>query len=218
MAISPKTILASIAVALVLAVGPAWAQGYRPADRWQDVERERYAACYAAHDQRLANFERRLRNIRNEIAEADEQFQWAVGAERQRIGAVRVALRHELGRVEAQRRTAEARSNVILTRCKKAADLAAKRSVTRPSVTGPRTTVVRPTTRTIVRGTSRVFVAPTPRSTGFRPPPIGGYGGVVPVRPWGTGGRGGIVGPGTRGGGSGCHHQPGTSQTHCGGG
>ncbi len=218
MAISPKTILASIALALVLAGGPAAAQGYRPADRWQDVERQRYAACYAAHDQRLANFDRRVRNIQNEIAEADERFQWAVGAERRQIGELRVALRHELGRIEAQRRTAEARSNVILTRCKKAADLAAKRSVTRSTVTGPRTTVVRPTTRTIVRGgTSRVIVAPTPRGTGFRPPPIGGYGGAVPVRPWGTGGRGGI-GPGTRGGGSGCHHQPGTSQTHCGGG
>ena len=217
MANSLQTMLA-VAI-LALSATMALAQGYRPSDRWQDVERQRYARCYEEHDRRLANFEQRVRRIQNEIAEADEQFQWAVGAERRRIGEVRVALRHELGRVEAQRPTAVARSNALLTRCKKAADLAAKRTVIRTVTTGPRTTVVRPTTRTIIRGTgpSRIHVVPTQRGTGIRMPPGGGHGRVTPIRPWGSGGRS-IVVPGRRGGGGGggCHHQPGTSQTHCG--
>lgn len=215
MANSLKCMLA--VVFLALAATSAFAQGYRPSERWQDVERQRYARCYEEHDRRLANFERRVTRVREEIAEADEQFQWAVGAERRRIGALRVALRHELGRVEAQRPTAVARSNAQLTRCKKAVDAASRRTVTRTVITGPRTTEVRPTTRTIVRGTgpSRIHVVPTPRGTGIRLPPGGGHGRVTPIRPWGSGGRGGFI-PGQRGGGGGCHHQPGTSQTHCG--
>ncbi len=229
-------------LATILLPVAAFAQGYRPADRWQDIDRAKYPACYAAHDARLASYERQIGYVRTELADNEIEIRTvqvrALPHEPTLAGllALRTELGREIARLEAERPIVERRSTTLLRICQRRVDQAKAKSKPIKKITiGPRSTGTRyvtPKTRssgsryvTTGRGSGSRYVS-TGRGIGSRyvtPKTTRGIGsrgiGSRGIGSRGIGSRGiGSRGTGSRGIGSRCHHQPGTSRTHCGGG
>lgn len=216
----PRCVSILLAVLALVMLGPAAsAQGYRPADRWQDVERARYAACYAAHDGRMADYERQIGHVRTEMADNEFDIRRATDpATRAALLELRTELRRDIARMIAERPVVEARSTRLLRQCQKRVDLAEAKKKAVKKVTVIRSSPTRVVTTPRSSGSRYVT---TGRGTGSRYVTTGrGVGGrvVVPTNR-GYGSRGiGVRGIGGRGTATRCHHQPGTSQRHCGSG
>jgi hypothetical protein len=224
-----------LALALTAIASPGVAQ-YRPAEHWQDLDRQKYATCYAEHDARMARYDDQIGYERQLL----EDNEIAIRAARdprviEELVTERTRIRISIRQMEQQRPTVENRSYLLRLKCQRRVDLAAK-STRRTSTVIQGSGSTRYVTRT-TRGTGTRYVT-TGRGSGSRYVSMGrgvgsravtqgvrGTGGrvVVPtsrgIGSRGSGSRGiGNRGIGNRGIGSRCHHQPATSQRHCGSG
>jgi hypothetical protein len=225
----------------VLACASPGLADYRPAVRWEDITREKYPFCFAEHDKRMAAYDADIGSVRVEIEDNEIEIRRLTsrglnqGEQFDQLIAVRVELRSTVARLTAERPAFEQRSRALLLQCmrkadavRKAAEKAAKAAEKAKIQSKPikkSSTVIRGSgsTRSVTRttrGTGSRYVT-TGRSSGSRYVSTGrGVGGrVLAPTNRGYGSRGiGVRGIGGRGTATRCHHQPGTSQRHCGSG
>ncbi len=229
-----------LAAATMLFASSGFAE-YRPAERWQDLLRAKYEVCYAEHDQRMAEYDAQIGRLDveradNEIEIRTVQSRGTDARNQERLDqliAARVELRLQIARLRNGRAAYERRSQRELAACIRRVD--AERAKAEKAKKKTKVIVVPPKRSSgIVRGSgSTRYVTRTTRGVGSRYVTTGrgvgsrGYGTRgVGSRGYGYGTRGygsrgyGTrgIGGGSRGVGSRCHHQPGTSQKHCGSG
>jgi hypothetical protein len=228
-----------LAAAALLFASPSVAE-YRPAERWQDLLRAKYEVCYAEHDQRMADYDARIGRL--DVARADNEIEirtvQARGTDarnQERIDqliAARAELRLQIARLRNGRPAYERESRRELIACIKRVD--AERAAAEKAKSKKTKVIIKPIKKssTVIRGSgSTRYVTRTTRGVGSRYVTTGrgvgsrGYGTRgIGSRGYGSRGIGygtrgiGNRGTGNRGVGSRCHHQPGTSRTHCGSG